>query len=265
MRKLTYCFLSVLVLMLCACTPQTPSVTPTPTLPQAPSATPAPTASPIPVPTPEPISSEEAFLAEQIAIADACRVQTEDAEYYLDTSQYILFDHNVEFPLYRRFIDSSISEYMGTTGYAFQLCDPYIYIKSDVFTDTHPQGELTRVVDLSTGDIRPCNWNMEIFIPDEGDLVYYTIDTQSAIYAADPSLAQAEEFDIQVPERRDITSRYGDIGNLYEDITITGVADGWISFQYRVSRRDGTVVYEGGYRVSTDGDGLEKTDDGQFY
>ncbi len=266
MRKLAYCFLAALALMLCACSAEDAALSASAPATVSPAQTMPPAATPAAEPTPTAEESQrDAYFQEQAAIAEACRIQTEDAEYFFDTSQYFIFSNNIEFPLYRSFIDSNVSEYLGTTGYYFQLCDPYIYIKSNNYTDEEPQGEITRVVDLTTGDVLPCNWNMDIYIPNEGELVYYTIDSESSIFAADPSLTDTEEYAIDLPERREITRNYGDFGYLYKQLTITGVADGWLSFRYKVSKYNGPTVYVGSYRIRTDGTGLEKTDEGQYY
>lgn len=205
------------------------------------------------------------YMAEEIAAAEACRVQTKDAEYYLDTSKYMLYDYNMEFPLYSRQNDSNECDYLGTTGYSFQLCGSYIYIKSDIYWEDYPVGEITRIVNLKTRSITPFGYNVDIFIPDDGDSVYYTIDAEGSIYKADPSLAHPKKYTIEIPETSCVKKEYSESGCLCEDIATTGVDDGWIYFYYDAFEYEGPGIYEGNYRIRTNGSGLEKTDEGHFY
>ncbi|MEL7603648.1 MAG: hypothetical protein AAGU77_10890, partial [Bacillota bacterium] len=238
MKKLACCLLAVLLLLLCACaaleaTLPTPSPSVRPSHTVRPSLTPAPTAPPAPVPTPEEefVLWDDPYFLEQAAIAEACRVQTEDAEYYLDITKPIAIcsEYEVEFPLYRKDLDNGWAKYMGTTGFAFQLCGDYIYIQSDLLQEDYPRGEVTRVVNLETGAVMPHGWNMDVFIPEEGSYVYYTVDAVSSIYKADPSLQRVTEYRIEIPEMAEIKAEYADPDwGLCEDITLLSVESGWI-------------------------------------
>jgi len=281
MKKIACCLLAALVLTLSACAvvPEDALPTPTPSIaaaaaqtapPSVAPATPTPAAPSMPAPTATEDNSvweNDSYYQEQVAIAEACRVQTEDAEYYLDTSipVAIYAPGDYEFPLYRKNLKTGWADYLGTTGFAFQLCGNYIYIESDMLQEDLPNGTLTRVVNLETGVITPIKRNMNIVVPESGDFVYYTISGISSIYRADPSLEDRTEFVIHIPEEAEIERRYGNRDNYDWIIAITGVADGWIFFEYYVSEYESDSIYEGSYRIRTDGTGLEKTDAGQFY
>lgn len=272
MKKAVWFLLLAGCLLLSACTalqsiPQTPTPTPIHTPNAISSATPADTPSqPTASRENDPFSwvSEE-YIADQIAAAEACCKQTETAEYYFDTSAYMIFWDNVEFPLYKKDIETGGVYYLGTTGYEFQLFGSYIYIKSDIYMEDYPQGEVTRVIDLETGVITPFGRNVNIFIPSEDDTVYFTYDMVGSIYRADASLIHIRELSIEVPEQDEIEEACEGMFDVYEDASITNVEDGWIYFLYSTAIYEAGPVYEGNYRIRTDGTGLEKTDEGVFY
>ena len=268
MKKTVWFLLLAGCLLLSACT--APQSIPTSTPIQTPHAISA--ATPTNTPSQSTATQEddpfswvsEEYNAEQIAAAEACRVQTEDAEYYFDTSVYMFFWDNLEFPLYRKDNETGWAEYMGTTGFAFQLCGQYIYIQSDVLQEDYPVGEMTRVVDIESGTITPFGRNIDIFVPSDGGFVYYTFDFGSAVYKANASLEHVKETKIEIPEQDEIKAEYGDIEELCRDITITDVKNGWIYFYYDVFYYEGEGIYSGNYRIRTDGTDLEKTDEGEF-
>ena len=78
-------------------------------------------------------------------------------------------------------------------------------------------------------------------------------------------MERVKEIKIEIPEQDEIEAENGDIGDLCTDITITNVEDGWIYFYYDVFVYEEGGIYTGGYRIRTDGSGLEKTDEGEFY
>ncbi len=150
-------------------------------------ATPALTPKPTPTVTPEPTNEEEiyknyidevhAYLQEyyswEIEEANKYSVKVDDTRYYLDTSMF-LDVYPLEFPLYRLKDGDPWPEYLGTTGFAFQVFNGYIYIKSDPFQEDWPDGTLTRVVNLKDLSITQAGRDIDIFIPKEGNKVFYT-------------------------------------------------------------------------------------------
>lgn len=269
MKRLICFLLAALFLLLSACA--APQSIPPPT----PIQTPETIITPAPVSTPEletDSPQDDDYLCYDldaaIATADACRVQTDHSEYYLDTSQYMAFEFNAEFPLYRKDDDQGWAEYMGTTGYSFQLAGSYIYIKSESVSPEYADGAITRIIDLEDGTITPLDRNLTIYIPKEGQFVYYTNVVDSSIFKADYSLEDVRQYVIQIPEQATIATKYADIGDFSEfetDVKITNVEDGWIYFYYWVGIYGMYEFYSGNYRIRTDGTGLEKTDEGVFY
>lgn len=269
MKKAVCSLLLAGCLLLSACTalqsiPQMhpPTSTPTETLAALEtSITPTPAETPPEEESDTEDSEVDDYQLELIAAAEACRITVDGNEYYLDTSKPIgIYDDWMpEYPLYRN------NTYLGTTGSTFQYFKNYIYIKSDTLQEDYPVGEMTRVIDLKTGTITPCGRNMDISIPDEGDTVYYTYDGVSTIFKADASLKNVKEFKIEIPEQDEIEAEFGDIEELCTDIAITDVKSGWIYFYYDVFYYEGGGIYSGNYRIRTDGTGLEKTDEGEYY
>ncbi len=266
MKRLIMLVLAAAVVMMGACTEingaQTPEASESAGTAPKPTAAAEETATDAP-PTEEP----DDFLASQIEAAEKCRVSTQDAEYYFDTDIPIGIYNDIEpeFPLYRMDKHTDQVEYMGTTGFSFQLCDRFIYIKSDMLQEDWPVGEMTRVVNMDTGVITPLGRNIDIFIPEDGGYVYYTMDGVSAVYKAVPSLVNAEKFDIQIPDNEEIEDQIDKMDDVCTHISIMNVEDGWVYFLYDVFEYEGSGLYEGRYRVSTNGSRAEKTDNGRFF
>ncbi len=120
------------------------------------------TAAPSLTPSPSPTNKEEfdyddlenprnvikGYYSYAIEEADKYRTKVGDTEYYLDTGKLVEMDVDPEFPLYR-FKEEAWPEYLGTTGFAFQVFGNYIYVQSDSLQEDYPNGTLTRVVNLS--------------------------------------------------------------------------------------------------------------------
>lgn len=246
--------------------------------------TPTSVATLTPVLTPEPTGEEEtgdgygdaealnAALAEcysyEIEQADKCRIQVGDNKFYFDTTKPMLLDFatmDVEFPLYCDNKDNG-TEFLGTIGYSFKVCGPYIYVESDVLWEDYPGREMTRIVNINDLSVTPFGRDVCICVPDaQGDKVYYNYEIDDCIYVADPSLKDAKKLHIEVPDKDTIEQEAGlSIEDVYVSINITDVSDGWIYFSYNVFDYEGPEYYYGHYRIKTDGSAIEKTDDGQF-
>ena len=97
-----------------------------------------------------------------------------------------------EYPLYR-FKDGASPEYLGTTGFAFQVFGHYIYVKSDMHKLDWPDGTMTRVVNLKDLSVTTIGQHIYIFIPKQGSKVYYTWE-DGCIYVADASLKNSTKL-----------------------------------------------------------------------
>lgn len=224
-------------------------------------------------PTPKPIEQNSAekydndtdfsFVEYYIEDAENCRTVVDGAEYYFDTNYYIFQDYFPEFPLFKRNKDGW-AEYMGTTGFSFQVNGDYIYIKSDVLQEDWPDGTLTRVVNLIDGSIYPAGRNIDIFVPSEGDRVYLTL-LDNRIFIAFPSLEEDRVIDVEIPDKEQIEEETGKSLEKYDVfMSITDVEDGWIYFRYLIFEYEVSDLYEGNYRITTDGKKIEKTDEGEL-
>jgi hypothetical protein len=166
--------------------------------------------------------------------ADKCCVNVDGTEYFLDTDKLVEMDIVPEFPLYRiRSGDSP--EYLGTTGFAFQVFGDYIYIQSDPLQEDYPDGTLTRVVNLSDLSVTPFDRNVSIFTPRQWSSVYYTYAIDDNIYIAEPSLKKAKKLHIELPDKDAIKEKTSEYKyDVCKDIMITDVKDGWIYFNYNL-------------------------------
>lgn len=254
MKKIALCLLAVFCLLISACSTPPPA--------QPPAATPSATEEHPEAATPkDQTSSEPRYdLGYYVAAADACRATTADTEYYLDTDQPIWIDAMYpEFPLFQRDIETGWTSYLGTTGVTFELCGQSIFIAGN-----SSAGRITRHVNLETETVRLLG-AVDVFIPKEGESVYYTCVFADTIYQADPSLEHITEIEITIPEQDKIEADHGSFDDLFSETTITDIQDGWIYFYYSVFVAEGDSIYGGNYRIRTDGTGLEKTDEGEYF
>lgn len=219
-----------------------------------------PPQTPTAAPTPKESHTDVPYHIQQ---AEKYRVTIDDVEYYFDTDDYI-FDLNLEFPLFKQEKDKW-PEYLGTTGFAFQVNGDYIYVQSDVLQEDWPDGTLTRVVNLVDVTIRPVKRNIRIFIPEEEDRVYYTW-VDNSITVAYPSLETDYVIEVNIPDREKIEEDSGEDLDHYETgISIRRVENGWIYFKCFIFMYEGPGLYEGNYRITTDGRKIEKTDKGELF
>lgn len=239
--------------------------------------TPSPTVTPVVTPEPSDEGDEvededlekihadlQKYYSWEIEEAKKYRVKVGDTEYYFETSIFLETYPCNEFPLYK-LKDGSWPEYLGTTGFAFQVFNGYIYIQSDMLQEDWPDGTMTRVVNLKDLSVTPLGRNKSIFIPKQGSNVYYTSVGAGYIYIADASLKHPKELDIAVPNKDIIEHKIGlSVDDVCTIIDITDVKDGWIYFSYWLGYPEGPSYYEGNYRVKTNGSKTEKIGEGQF-
>lgn len=247
------------------------------------SGTPALTPKPTPAATLAPTSEDEEFdyedidkiheylleyYADQIEEAEKYRITVGDTEYYFDTSTFLDMYYPVEFPLYR-LKDGDFPEYLGTTGFAFQVFGDYIYVQSDPLQEDWPDSTLTRVINLKDLSVTPAGRDMYIFTPKEGNKVYYTYVGWDYIYIADASLKNVKELHIEIPDQKTVEKKVEelcgyDASDLISDVSITDVKDGWIYFTYWLWEYEGSTYYEGNYRIKTDGSKIQPVGEGKF-
>lgn len=233
------------------------------------------TAAPSLTPSSSPIHKEEydyedienlrsvikSYYSYAIEEADKYRTKVGDTEYYLDTDKLVEMDVDPEFPLYR-VKEAAWPEYLGTTGFAFQVFGDYIYVQSDSLQEDIPNGTLTRVVNLNDLSVTPFDRNVNLFVPEQGSNIFYTYSFDDNIYIAEPSLNKAKKLHIEVPEQDIIVEKAGEyIDDICEYISVTEVKDGWIYFDYNAFIYEGESLHEGNYRIKTDGSRIEKTDE----
>lgn len=208
------------------------------------------------------------YYSGYIEEADKCRVKVGDTEYYLDTSKVLEMDVCPEFPLYM-LKDGDLPEYLGTTGFAFQVFGGYIYVQSDPLQEDWPDGVYTRVVDLNDFSVTAIGRNIHITVPKQGSKVYYTKDADCSIFITDASLKEPEKMLIEIPDKRTVDKKVKesyeyDISDLVELVRITNIEDDWVYFNYWMFEPEGGLYYDGNYRIKTDGSEIKKTDEGKF-
>lgn len=272
-RKLLLIPAILLCVMLCACLPtravslQSPADTPAPT-PTASSSILLPEPSQTINPTDESGTEEPETYDET---AQACKVTIDGWTYYLDTENPVQVRDDDEYPLYRE--NEEDTQYLGTTGFEFLIAGKYIYVKQAVYFGDYGHW-LTRRVDLNgrTSKLVGESWN--IFVSTNPKKLYITDEWDGKILIADYACEHIKTIKIILPDWKQITKKYMDAykyteGNVTGDmlgtfINVTSEKDGWIYFECGVEELPNVGVYNGNYRIKTDGSKIEKIDKGDW-
>lgn len=222
------------------------------------SLTPIPTTPPDATSTPDSLSTQ---LDE-----DAMAVTHDNWVYYLDINDAAVVDYNEDPPLHRMDIDGGSDESLEIRGFRFDIIGDYVYVDSnnpDLNADGTQTWGTTRM-GLDGSDkimLEFVGMSVRVICEDENRFCFTTLG-DGAIYISDVSCEYVNTLIVTLPDKAELDSKIGADNSL--QLSINEVAGGAIDFDATFSNADGLERYNGNYKMSEDGNTIEKIK-GEYY
>ena len=246
--------LSISLLSGCGAAPASASETPS----QTASAQPIATTPPDVAPTVDPAMAE---LDE-----DAMPETHDEWIYYLNLNDPAVLDFNEDPPLRMKKTDNTQDQELGIRGFQYDIIGDYIYVDSndaDLDANGTQTWGTTRMGLDGSGKVKLEYASMSVrFIPEGEQSFYFTTMGDSAIYASDFACENVKTLIVTLPDKSELDGKIGT--NNVLQLTINKIENGTIDFDATFSTADGLAKYNGNYKMSEDGQNIEKVK-GTYY
>ena len=197
---------------------------------------------------------------------DTITVAYDDWTYYLDTDDYIVEAYSEDPLLRRKNDDGSVDENLGIRGFNFDIIGDYIYVDSNdvVLDESAVHTWSTTRMSLDGSETKELEYGSMStrFIPEGKDKFYFTTLGDCAIYISDFSCENVDTLILDLPDQSELDETLG--SDYLMQLDISDISDGYISFDLTISADDGTILYNGSYKSTTNGSTTEKIE-GTYY
>lgn len=197
---------------------------------------------------------------------DAMAVTHDGWIYYLDINDAAVVDYNEDPPLHMEQTDGSGDQDLGMRGFQYDIIGDYIYVDSNDtdLDDSGTQTWGTTRMNLDGSDKIKLEYpSMSTrYIPEGEESFYFTTTGDSAIYISDFSCENVTTLIVVLPDQDELAKEIGTDNVLQLDIN--AIEDGYIDFDATFSTADGLEQYNGNYKISEDGQTIEKVE-GTYY
>ncbi len=233
----------------------------------SPEATPVPTPAPTPVPTTTPEPAPSPTLPSESMDEDMQPLDHNGWIYYLDINDPVVVSYSEDPPLHMTKADGSEDVQLGIRGFHYDIIGSFLYVDSndpDVNKNGTQMWSTTRMDLDGSNKVRLEYASMsQRLIPEGSDKFYFTTLGDCAVYVSDFACDNVQTLIITLPDKGEIERKLGK--DKVMQLNLTGVADGYITFDFSVSAADGTLLYRGGYKTTMEGVITEKTDKGEYF
>lgn len=185
-----------------------------------------------------------------------------DWQYYLQSNDPVTADTGEPPPLHRQKLDGSNDTDLGIRGDDFEIFGNYIYLdvieQSD--DETQPTFISTTRLNLDGSNAKKLEYSdMERFVPEGGQTMYFTTGGDSVIYVSDLACEEVKTIPITLPDQKELQSKLGtdyitqiDIIEMEKDAT--GTKDNAIQYNVTLKKSDQSAdLYYGIYTTTLDG------------
>lgn len=186
--------------------------------------------------------------------------------YYLDINDPIVTTYNEDPPLHMKKTDNTGDVNLGVRGYNFDIIGNYIYLDSN---DPEPDQNGTQTWSTTrmgldgSGKKKLEYGSMSRFIPKDGQNFYFTTMGDGAAYISDSGCDNVTTLKLSLPDQSELDSKLDK--NKLLQVDISDVTSGVISFTASYLSQNGTQLYNGTYKINSDGSSISKIKGTYYY
>lgn len=227
------------------------------------SQTSSPSATPIPTTAPEPTPSTTS-----LDVDDDSKATTYNGWiYYLDINDPIATNFSEDPPLHMKKTDNTGDTELGIRGFNFDIIGNYLYVDSndpDVDENGNQTWSTTRVSLDGSEKKRLEYGSMSERLVSQGDQkFYFTTMGDSAVYVSDFACENVTTLAVNLPDQSDLDRKLDKNKTLQMDIS--DATNGVITFTASYLSQNGTQLYNGTYKINTDGSSIQKVKGTYYY